>query len=411
MIRNKFEEKVINLKHINILDTTLQVNEFARRNRHLKVFSGIQRWKVYLTRAIELPWFSKAISFVSSYTPNVTELMPSAPPKKLLFQATAISLSALLVTSFSPGGTFTIASMAYSNDYINAYSLPGDVLVSDEEGYLVKVNPQTENSSRAGLTDYAVHTVESGESLSLIASRYGVKAETVMWENNLTNANSLRIGQKLLVPPVDGVSYKVVSGDNLEKIAKKYSVTTDAIIAQNGLESEVLAKGQSLFLPQAKPLNPVVIANTSGRAVVGTRDARSYVNAKPSTSAPAVGKIFIMPTRGNVTQGFHGGHYALDIADRSKPPVWASGGGTVSKVSVGTWGGGYGNHVIIDHGNGLKTLYGHMDSVNVYPGQWVNQGDVIGIMGNTGRVYGATGIHVHWEVIDNGVKKNPYNYF
>lgn len=321
-----------------------------------------------------------------------------------------MSLLALVATSFSPGGTFTSASMSYANEYISAYSVPGDVLVADEEGYLVKINPQTETSNRAGLNDYAVHTVESGESLSIIASRYGVKSETIMWENNLANANSLRIGQKLLVPPVNGISYKVASGDSLEKIAKKYSVSVEAIVAQNGLESEVINRGQALFLPQAKPLIPVNVASND-RAVVGSRSVRSYANATPSTSTPAVGRIFIFPTRGKVTQGFHAGHYALDIADRGRPPVWAAGGCTVIKASSGTWGGGYGNHIIIDHGNGVQTLYAHMDSLNVSAGQWVSQGDVIGIMGNTGRVYGATGIHVHWEVIDNGVKKNPYNYF
>ncbi len=359
---------------------------------------------------MQLPWIAKSIAVFSTTTSNILDVIPASPPKKLLFQATSLSLVALAVTSLSPGGTFTVASMAYSNDYINAYSLPGDVLVSDEEGYLVKVNPQTEDSSRAGLTDYAVHTVESGESLSLIASRYGVKTETVMWENSLANANSLRIGQKLLVPPVDGVSYKVGSGDSLTKISKKYSISVESIIAQNGLESETIGKGQSLFLPQAKPLYSATVAS-SGRAVVGSRGIRSYTNASPSTAIPSVGKIFIFPTRGKVTQGFRGGHYALDIADRSKPAIWAGAGGTVLKSAVGPWGGGYGNHVIIDHGNGVKSLYAHMDSVNVYPGQWVNQGDVLGIMGNTGRVYGATGIHVHFEVIDNGVKKNPYNYF
>jgi len=114
---------------------------------------------------------------------------------------------------------------------------------------------------------------------------------------------------------------------------------------------------------------------------------------------------------GSITNGYKAGHYAIDIADRSKPAVWAAGGGTVVKASSGTWGGGYGNHVIIDHGNGVKTLYAHLDSLNVYDGQAVSQGDVIGIMGNTGRVYGATGIHLHWEVIDNGVKKNPTLYY
>ena len=99
------------------------------------------------------------------------------------------------------------------------------------------------------------------------------------------------------------------------------------------------------------------------------------------------------------------------------PAVWAAASGVVVKANTGCGsrtpkcGGGYGNHVIIDHGDGVKTLYGHLDSLNVKVGDNIKQGEVIGIMGNTGRVYGATGIHLHWEVIINGVKKNPIGYY
>lgn len=228
-----------------------------------------------------------------------------------------------------------------------------------------------------------------------------------MWENNLANANSLRIGQKLMIPPVNGISYKVKSGDNLEKIATKYKIEADAIIAQNGLESDVIAKGQNIFLPGAEPIAPV---NTIASRATVSRDVR-YSDVTSSDSVPVVGRSFIYPTIGKISQGYRAGHYAIDIADRSMPPVWAGGEGTITKASSGTWGGGYGNHVIIDHGDGLETLYAHLDSLNVYVGQEVSQGDVIGIMGNTGRVYGATGIHLHWEVIDNGIKRNPNNYY
>lgn len=326
-----------------------------------------------------------------------------------MFQAVAISTTALFVSSFSVSGTFTPTALNYSNEYIDTYSLPGDMLVADDSGYLVKVNPQTSASNRIGLTDYAVHTVEYGETLSVIAEKYGVSSQTIMWENNLANPNALRTGQSLLVPPVNGIGYEVKSGDNLQKIADKYEISMDSIIAQNNLSEQTLYKGQELFLPGAEPIAPPVIASSSRN--VNTYSNTRVVNAQPSTSTPAVGKIFIYPTRGNVTQGYHGGHYALDIADRSKPPIWAAGAGTVEKVSTGTWGGGYGNHVIVNHGNGVKTLYAHMDSVGVFVGQQVSQGEVLGIMGNTGRVYGATGIHLHWEVIVNGVRQNPYGYF
>lgn len=405
---------------MEIIEQTLQVNEFARKNRHLKIFSrgGLVRMNIgYLfssalnstKKLINNPVFVATGKALGVATMAFSSVLPVSPQRKLLAQSVFVASMFLIITSFTSGGTFAPTEMGYSNDYLSTYSLPGDVLVSDDSGYLVKVNPPTDESSRIGLTDYAVHTVESGETMSAISKKYSVKTETIMWENNIANSNSLRVGQKLLIPPVDGVSYKVAASDNIEKIAKKYSISSDSIIAQNGLAKDSIYKGQELFLPGAKPIQApnLVIA----RNPVATRDYRSSISASPSTSAPDIGKMFIFPTLGSITQGFHSGHYALDIANRSMPPIWAAASGTVIKASSGTWGGGYGNHVIIDNGNGVKTLYGHMDSLNVVEGQYVNQGDVIGIMGNTGRVYGVTGIHLHWEVIVNGVKVNPIGYY
>jgi murein DD-endopeptidase MepM/ murein hydrolase activator NlpD len=107
------------------------------------------------------------------------------------------------------------------------------------------------------------------------------------------------------------------------------------------------------------------------------------------------------------------GHYAMDIANRSKPPIWASASGTVVKTVVGcgprstSCGGGYGNHIIIDHGNGYKTLYAHCEELYVKEGDTVTQGQVIAKMGNSGRVRGATGIHLHFTVYYNGAAVNP----
>lgn len=100
-------------------------------------------------------------------------------------------------------------------------------------------------------------------------------------------------------------------------------------------------------------------------------------------------------------------HKGIDIArtDRStKPPIYAAEGG---KVEVVKSDGGYGNYIIINHGNGLKTLYAHLDSVSVKQGQSVSRGQTIGIMGSTGN---STGIHLHFEVHLNGQIQNPINY-
>jgi len=400
------------------IETTLQVNKFARRIRQLKNFSRAALLKSSISEIAlsalapvgnlsTLPPVRYLNSFLGTVKRLIISVLPVSPSKRLLFQSGMIAVASIVAMSFSGNATFMQSSMTYASDYIDSYSIPGDILVSDEDGYLLKINPQTDESSRIGLTDFAVHTVESGEVLSAIAGRYGVKVETIMWENNIVNPNSLRIGQTILIPPVDGISYKVAENDTLTKISKKYNVSTESIIAQNNLSSETIRKGQALFLPDAKPLAAPSIATRNP----GIGRSSRVTSASPSSASPAVGKMFIYPTIGKITQGYRGGHYALDIADRSKPPVWAAASGTVVTASTGTWGRGYGNYVVIDHGDGIQTLYGHMDSVNVYAGQVVSQGDVVGIMGNTGRVYGVTGIHTHWEVIINGVKVNPINYY
>lgn len=407
-------------------DNTIQVNKFARRERHMRVFSKTMVARNYAMEFLSLI-FSPVSRGIRESAPIITaknlfrsvvdfisEKLPVSPQKRLFAQAVVLSVGVVFVTSFSTAGTFSPSSTGYAADRGGSYAVTGEFLVSDEHGYLIKMNPQTHESNRVGLTDYAVHTVASGETLSTIAERYGVSSNTIKWENNISNANSIRIGQNLLVPPVNGISYTVKRGDTLGSISNRYEIKSEAIIAQNNLESETIRQGQSIFLPGAEPIVPAPVVAQAPRNVTATRDVRTApaaVSAAPSSATPATGRPFIFPTRGNITQGYRAGHYAIDIADRSRPPVWSAGGGTVVTSSVGTWGGGYGNHVIIDHGNGLRTLYAHLGSVNVSAGQWVNQGDVIGMMGNTGRVYGATGIHLHWEVHLNGVRQNPRNYY
>ncbi|MBI4975807.1 M23 family metallopeptidase [Candidatus Peregrinibacteria bacterium] len=404
------------------MENTLQVNKFARRVRHFKIFSKVELAKIYtfdflgftispFTRVARVPFVVKTVAVFSSIKQRIIDVIPVAPTKKLIFDAVVLSVMTVFVTSLNFGGSISAASIDYSSDSVGSYAVPGDVLVADEEGYLVKMNPQTDNATRIGMTDYAVHIVSSGETLSMIAAKYRVGTDTIMWENNLANVNSLRIGQKLLIPPVDGISYQVNKGDSLEKVAKKYNIASSAIIAQNNLLDKTLTKGQIVFLPGAKPIASDKAESSSFRVVSATRGVDRTTTAAKSSASPAVGKIFIFPTHGVITQGFSSRHYGIDIADSSKPAIWAAASGKVIKVSVGTWGGGYGTHVIIDNGSGIQTLYGHMSKVNVTEGQFVNQGDVIGIMGNTGRVYGVTGIHLHWEVMINGVKRDPRNYY
>lgn len=163
---------------------------------------------------------------------------------------------------------------------------------------------------------------------------------------------------------------------------------------QNGLSLEdTLIISRELIIPGGKPLYKAPAKAT-------------YQNTY-ATDTSAKGTL-IRPTEGVYTQYYHRGHYAVDIADKSMPKVWAAKGGTVVEVRTAGWNYGYGKYVIIDHGNGLRTLYSHLASISVADGESVVKGQQIGIMGTTGR---STGVHLHFEVIKNGYKKNPIAYF
>jgi murein DD-endopeptidase MepM/ murein hydrolase activator NlpD len=103
------------------------------------------------------------------------------------------------------------------------------------------------------------------------------------------------------------------------------------------------------------------------------------------------------------TSKFHAG---LDFAAPQGTPIYATANGTVE--TAGNTGNGYGNHVVINHGYGYQTLYGHMFRVKVKPGQKVKRGEIIGWVGSTGK---STGPHCHYEVRRNGEAVDPVYYF
>jgi murein DD-endopeptidase MepM/ murein hydrolase activator NlpD len=331
---------------------------------------------------------------------------------QILKRTFAFVLFFLLITSFTPNIAFS-SEADLQIDY-GASALANSTLISDDSGFIIPVNPQTGEADRSEMSDKATHIVQSGETLSTIAESYGLKTTTLMWENNLTENSVLKVGQELVIPPVDGVTHEVKSGQSLDKIAALYDVDKDLIIKQNNLIDEKVIAGQEIFIPGGKqlaPPAPKVLQTTNYRNTVARTESPTRVALESTNATPAAGKFLIYPTRGRITQGYHSYHRAVDIADPSKPPVWAAAAGTVVKASSGTWGGGYGNHVIIDHGNGIQTLYAHLDYITVSVGQYVGQGEVIGRMGNTGRVYGRTGIHLHFEVRENGIKQVPSYYW
>jgi murein DD-endopeptidase MepM/ murein hydrolase activator NlpD len=266
------------------------------------------------------------------------------------------------------------------------------------------------------------YIVKTGDTLSTIAEDWGVTVETVKWANDLSS-DLVRPGQKLDIPPSDGVLVTVKSGDTLSGLAEKYSANEQAIADFNWLDYPfILKEGTQLFIPEGRMPSPtpVVAKRSTPSSYVSGRGVPS-VNV--GAADPNVGKFLGWPVaggRGRISQYYKGYyHRGIDIADKSLPNIVAPASGTVifagcygSCPPLGsTYGGSnYAWSIQIDHGNGYTTWYAHLKNIYVRSGQSVSKGQAIGQMGSTGR---STGPHLHFEVRKGsayGTQVNPLYY-
>jgi len=258
------------------------------------------------------------------------------------------------------------------------------------------------------------YTIQSGDTLSGIAERFGLTITTLLNSNGLTLRSSLKPGQTLTILPVDGLIHTVKSGDTISKLAKTYQAQTQQIKEQNKLADDNLPIGEKLIIPYGVKPTPVVVArpssSSSSTAPAGTPTTnQAYDGSVAPGSVAATGTKLQWPSAVYViTQYYHMGHLGLDISGGNAlgTALYAAEDGVVT-VAQGGWNGGYGVYVKIDHGNGIVTLYGHCSKLYVQPGETVTRGQTIALMGSTGR---STGPHIHFEVMVNGAKVNPLNY-
>lgn len=248
---------------------------------------------------------------------------------------------------------------------------------------------------RSEIEDYLVR---DGDTLSSIAKAKGLSIDTIKWANNL-KSDSIKPGQTLKILPVTGISYTVKSGDTVQSVAKKYSAEAQAIVdfPFNDVPDDFkLRVGQVLIVPDGSP--PEVAAP---KPKVQPQFL-AQGPASPAFQAP-FGAQFIWPAGGSITQYYAWYHPGIDVANRGAPGIAASDGGT---VVVAGWPDsyGYGNRVVVDHGNGYRSLYAHLSNIYVSVGDKVSRGQLVGQMGTTGR---STGVHLHLEIHYKGVPVNP----
>lgn len=270
-------------------------------------------------------------------------------------------------------------------------------LVLDDSVILPMHSPLYDATSTIDLAPVSIdsdqiylYTVRDGDTISDVSKMYGVSSNTILWANDLSSKSSLKAGQVLVILPINGVKYTVKSGDTVESIARKFKSHTENIIRFNELSGK-LAVGTEIIIPDGE---------------MASSPVASTVTSYPTTNGLILG-YFIRPVASGVkTQGLHG-HNGIDIGAPIGTPIRAVADGKVVLARVGGWGGGYGNYVIIQHPNGMQTLYAHMNSVNVSMGDSVSQGNTIGTVGNTGK---SSGPHLHIEIHKKG-GANPANRF
>jgi murein DD-endopeptidase MepM/ murein hydrolase activator NlpD len=270
--------------------------------------------------------------------------------------------------------------------------------------------------------DVIKYTVKDGDTIFGISEQFGLKPETILWGNYyvlLDDPHALKAGQELNILPVNGTYHEWQEGEGLNGIAKYYGVTPEDIVnyPANNLDSATVG---DFTAPNIKPGTWLVVPSgrrqfVSWSAPLGvTRENPAYARvlgagACDPVSGGAVGfGTFVWPANKHYLSGFtyspESNHWGIDVAGNGGEGAYATDAGVI--VYAGWNDYGYGNMVMIDHGNGFQSLYAHLSEIYVGCGQSVGQGDAIGAIGSTGR---SSGAHLHFEIMTATVKINPYD--
>ncbi len=271
--------------------------------------------------------------------------------------------------------------------------------------------------------EISTYEVQQGDTIFGIAEKFALMPQTILWGNFDTLADDphrLQPGQILNILPVDGVLYEWHAGDGLNGVSSFFGVTPEDIInwPSNNLSADAIG---DLSNPNIAPGAKILVPG-------GTRDFISWSAPLISRTDPASAKIFGPGYCGEVYDGYIGSgtfvwpssetwlsgydyspatnHWGIDIAGAIGNPIYAADSGVVVYAGWNDWG--YGNVIVIDHGNGWQTLYAHLNQLYVGCGASVSQGASIAAMGSTGR---SSGPHLHFELMNESrVRVNPWDF-
>ncbi len=258
-------------------------------------------------------------------------------------------------------------------------------------------------------SDVVEYTIREGDTLFGIAERFGLKPESLLWSNKHIlgdDPHNLYPGVKILIPPFDGAIYEWHTGDGLNGVSEFYHVTPDDIVdwVGNKLNRDTLgdfslpriAEGTLLFIPNGYgEFTDWLPKFTRETAALASSLGPGFCGAV--MDGPIGSEVFIWPTASTWISGFDyspaTNHRAIDIGGTTGDPIWGTDAGVV--VYSGWNNNGYGNLVIVDHGNGWQSVYAHLDRIDKGCAAYVEQGEQLGTMGSTGN---SSGPHLHFEL-------------
>lgn len=376
-----------------------QKNAFRSKKFLLKLKTGTRG----LSRAIAGQRALPSIAFPKIHFPRIN-VRVFLRPARLSFIAASLALCILVpyvsikvsayLSSFTGPlrieGSFA-GDLELLDSAMGNFAMQEDGANVDENGNVLSDDGKILTASSVGLgkaVSYETYKVKSGDTISSIALKFGLtNISTLISVNGIDNVRTLRAGQKLRIPNQDGISYTVEKGASLSSVSAKYKVSVSEIVDVNELADGALAIGQELFIPGARMDSSAL------------RKAMGELFVCPISAGYRISSYF--GRRADPFTGVASSHTGIDLACPMGTPINASMSGKV--VYVG-WSNIFGNYVIINHGNGYQTLYGHMSKTLCRTGQTVGQGTRIGLVGSTGY---STGPHLHFTVYKNGKLVDP----
>ncbi len=289
----------------------------------------------------------------------------------------------------------------------------GDTIV--EIGSLITNMPK--EIKRSETIEYVVTYDDTlgGKTLENIASDFEVTADSIRWANNYTTKTPQpKPGTRIKIPPLSGSLYMVLQGDTIDSLSARFKIDKGTLVETNFLLPPYkLKSGQTIFLINTAPV--VTVKKTT------TKRSQLIYGGTGGSFTPPIGTRFLgwpVPSSGRWSRCYSSYHNGIDImpASGGNPPVVAAAAGRV--VTAGYkcdgYACGYAWRIEIDHGNGFKTLYGHLNggtgkgiARGIGIGSVVEKGQEIGYMGSSGW---STGTHLHFTLFYKGVSVNPAPY-